>query len=213
MTEEIIKIEKPEAGQFAGKRKLLLVPLLYAWQGAPAEYTVLFDIYWQQVREHVANLESKLGAANRIYHESISVSGEEALQLLEKLSPATHRIVTEKSKSGARFEATEDAALVDEAMDWERHLMMGFISEKVARTVSEFYAEVSKKRYEHISGRLEETFKAGEVAILFIREGNPVQFAADIEVFSVFPPALDEIHRWLRDYKPPEEAEKPEARS
>jgi len=26
-----------------------------------------------------------------------------------------------------------------------------------------------------------------------------VQFARDIEVFSVAPPALDEIHRWLRE--------------
>jgi hypothetical protein len=26
-----------------------------------------------------------------------------------------------------------------------------------------------------------------------------VQFPGDVEVFSIFPPALDEIHRWLRD--------------
>ena len=26
-----------------------------------------------------------------------------------------------------------------------------------------------------------------------------VQFAKDIEVFSVAPPGLDDIHRWLRD--------------
>ncbi|GAH60367.1 unnamed protein product, partial [marine sediment metagenome] len=30
-------------------------------------------------------------------------------------------------------------------------------------------------------------------------EGYKLQFPGDIEVFSVFPPALDEIHRWLRD--------------
>ena len=29
--------------------------------------------------------------------------------------------------------------------------------------------------------------------------GNRVQFPADIEVFSVAPPALDDIHRWMRD--------------
>jgi len=26
-----------------------------------------------------------------------------------------------------------------------------------------------------------------------------VQFPSNIEVFSIFPPSLDEIHRWLRD--------------
>ena len=37
------------------------------------------------------------------------------------------------------------------------------------------------------------------MALLFIREGHRVQFPPDIEVFSVAPPVLDEIHRWLRD--------------
>jgi len=46
---------------------------------------------------------------------------------------------------------------------------------------------------------LNETLQRGEAAILFIREGHMVQFAKDIEVFSVAPPALDDIHRWLRD--------------
>ena len=35
-----------------------------------------------------------------------------------------------------------------------------------------------------------------------------VQFPVDIEVFSVAPPALDEIHRWLRDRSQAVPAEK-----
>ncbi len=81
---------------------------------------------------------------------------------------------------------------------------MGFISEKVAQMVSDFFTEATKKRYEHIAKRIDETFKEKEVALLFIREGHRIQFPPDIEVFSVFPPALDDIHRWLRDYKPEE---------
>lgn len=204
MTGELGRIEKPEAGQFAGKRKLLLVPLLYSWKDAPAEYGIMFDIYWQQVGEHVANLEAKLGAVARIYHESVGVAGEEGLRLLEELSPSTFKLVGEKSRAGAQIEATEDSELVEEAVDWERHLMMGFISQKVARVVSESFAETSKKRYEHIAKRIAETFKANEVAVLFIREGHRIQFPADIEVFSVFPPALNDIQRWMRDYSPEE---------
>ena len=199
------KVEKPEAGQFANKRKLLLVPLLYSWKEAPADYAILFDIYWQQVKEHLAGIEAKIGSVNRIYHESIAVSGEEALQLLEKLSPASYKIAGEKSRAGAMVEATEDASLVEEAMDWERHLLMGFISDKVARQVADFFNETSSKRYEHIAKRINETFKNNEVALLFIREGHRVQFSPDIEVFSVFPPALNDIQRWMRDYTPPEE--------
>jgi len=56
-----------------------------------------------------------------------------------------------------------------------------------------------KKRYEHIARKIEETLKEDEAGILFIREGHLVQFPADVEVFSVAPPELDEIHRWQRE--------------
>ena len=181
--------------------------LLYSWQDAPAEYSVLLDIYWQQVREHLANLESKMGGVNRIYHESIAVAGDEGLALLEKLSIASYRIVSEKCRNGAQVEAVEDAELVGESMDWERHLLMGFISEKAAKVVSDFFAESSKKRYEYIAKRINETFKDNEVAVLFIREGHRIQFPSDIEVFSVFPPVLNDIHRWMRDYSPAEKTD------
>jgi len=210
MAEELGKIEKPEAGKFADKRKLYLVPLLYSWQEAPPEYTEKFELYWQQASEHIANLESKMGKVKYIYHESGILSGEEGLNLLEKISPSSCRIATEKCKSGAQFEAVEDAGLVEESMDWERHLMVGFISQKVAQTVSEMFSEASKKRYEHMAERIDETFKVNEAALLFIREGHQVQFPPDIEVFSVVPPVLDEIRRWFRDYRETPAAEKPE---
>jgi hypothetical protein len=47
--------------------------------------------------------------------------------------------------------------------------------------------------------QISETLKDDEAGLLFIREEHSVQFPTDIEVFSVFPPALDEIHRWFRD--------------
>ena len=49
-------------------------------------------------------------------------------------------------------------------------------------------------------GYLPQQLKPDEIAVLFIREGHMVQFPKDIEVFSVAPPALDEIQRWLRDH-------------
>ena len=199
MAEELGKIEKPEAGQFKGKRKLYLVPLLFSWEGAPEEYAEKLNLYWQQVREHIANLESKVGKVNRVYHESISMAGEDGLKVLEKLNPSTCQIARDKCQSGAQLEATEDKELAEESMDWQRHLLMGFVSQKVAKMVSDFFAEASRKRYEHIAERTNETLKDNEVAMLFIWEGHMVQFPPDIEVFSVAPPVLDEIHRWLRD--------------
>ncbi len=199
MTEELGRIEKPEASQFKDKRKLYLVPLLFQWEDAPAEYIEKFNLYWQQVREHLANLESTVGGVALVYHESITVAGEEGLKILEKLNPSSCQIVQASCQGGAQFEAIEDTELAEESMDWERHLLMGFISQKVAKIISDFFTETSKKRYEHIARRIDKTLKDKEAAILFIRAGHRVQFPADIEVFSVAPPALDEIQRWLRD--------------
>lgn len=199
MAEELGKIEKPEARQFKGKRKLYLIPLLFSWEGSPAEYTEKFNLYWQQVKEQIANLESKMGKVNRVYHESITMADEDGLKVLEKLNPSSCQIASDKCQSGAQLEAAEETGLAEESMDWERFLLMGFVSQKVANMVSDFFAEASRKRYEHIAKKINETLKDSEVAMLFIREGHGVQFPPDIEVFSVAPPALDEIHRWLRD--------------
>jgi hypothetical protein len=199
MTDELGRVEKPEAKQYEGKRKLYLVPLVYTYEGAPAEYTEKYSLYWKQAQEHIRNLESRMGTVDLIYHESVTIAGDKGLEIMEKLSPLSCKITKERCQSGAKLEVIEDEELTEETMDWERHFMMGFISSKVARTVSELYAEASKKRYEYIANRINETLGEDNSAILFIRENHRVQFPPDIEVFSVAPPALDEISRWLRD--------------
>jgi len=213
MTEQLGKIEKPEAEHFIGKRKLYLVPLIFSGEGAPPEYAEKFKLYWEQVSQHVANLELKIGKVSHIYHESITLAGEDGLKVIEKLNPPCGQIVKDKCQSGAVLEATEDKELSEESIDWERHLLIGFISQKVAQMVSEFYVTASRKRYKHIAQRIDETIKAKEVGLLFIREGHMVQFPQDIEVFSVAPPALDEIHRWHRDRSSPEKKDESSGKS
>jgi len=205
MAEKLGKIEKPEVEHFTSKRKLYLVPLLFSGEEAPPEYVEKFNLYWEQVGEHVANLESKIGEVGHVYHEAITLAGEGGFELMEKLSPSSCRIAKDKCQSGAQLEAVEDKELADESMDWERHLLIGFVSEKVAKTITEFYLNAYRKRYEHIAQIIDNTLKADEVGILFIREGHIVQFPQDIEVFSVAPPALDEIRRWQRDRSSGEE--------
>ena len=205
MSQELGKIEKPEAASFKQKRKLLIIPLIYSYKDAPPEYDEIYELYWTQVAEHVVNLEAKIGTVSRVYHESISLGGDDGLKIMEKLNPKSCQISKQKCQDGAKLEVIEDKELAEETIDWERCLFIGFLSDKVARKVSEFYIEASRKRYEHISKKIDETLKPDEIAILFIREGHLVQFPQDIEVFSVAPPALDEIRRWLRDRTSAEE--------
>jgi hypothetical protein len=83
-------------------------------------------------------------------------------------------------------------------MDWTKCLAAGLQNQKVFDKVYEAYLQSQKKRNEHIAKMIDNTLKKGEIGILLMREGHQVQFPADIEVFYVSPPGLDEIKRWLR---------------
>jgi hypothetical protein len=199
MPEQLGKIEKLEVEHFKQGKKLYLVPLIYCGENAPDEYKEKCNRYWQQVAEQLVGLSSKIGMVNRVYHESIFESGESGMMAAEKLNAASYRIAKTHCDNGAVFEAIEERELLEEVMDWQRCLMIGFMSDRVASTVSGFYSEVAKKRNELMARRISETLKEDEAGLLFIREEHSVQFPGDVEVFSIFPPALDEIHRWYRD--------------
>ena len=199
MSEELGKIEKPEAEGFKKGRKLYFVPLFYVGRDAPAEYLEKLDKYWHQVEQHINNLEAKLGQVSRIFHELIPASGEDGVNTVKDLNEKCYEIVKSRLDKGVPLEATEDSELLTEFMDWGRCLGIGLQNQKVFTRVYESYVEVSKKRNEFIAKHIDETLKADEAGILFMREGHQVQFPSDIEVFYVSPPALDEINRWFRD--------------
>ena len=85
---------------------------------------------------------------------------------------------------------------------------------QVADTVSNGFINTTKMRYEHIVNRITEILKEDESGVLFIREEQTAQFPDELEIFSVMPPSLDDIHRWFREQaaKPTKVAEndKPE---
>jgi hypothetical protein len=199
MPEQLGKIERLEAEHFKQGKKLYLVPLIYANEGAPDEYKEKCSRYWQQVAEQLTNLAAKIGKVNRVYHESVFQSGEEGMKAVQKLNPGSYGIAKTQCDNGAILETVEDEELFGEVMDWQRCLMLGFVSDKVASKVSGFYVDAAKKRNEFIANKISETLKDDEAGLLFIREEHSVQFPPDVEVFSIFPPVLDEIHRWYRD--------------
>jgi len=199
MPEQLGKIERLEAEYFKHGKKLYVVPLVYSGEDTPDEYKERCSCYWRQAAEQLANLAEKVGKVNRIYHESVSRCGEDGMKVLERLNPSSYEIARTQCDSGATFETIEERDLLEEVMDWQRCLMLGFMSDKVANRISELYVEAARKRNESMARKISETLKNEEAGLLFITEGHSVQFPADVEVFSIFPPALDEIHRWLRD--------------
>jgi len=207
MSEELGKIEKPSAEEFKRGRKLCFIPLIYCGQEPQAEYLEKFNKYWDQVETQMGDLELKLGRVNKIYHELIPMGSDDGLKAIKELNDKSYQIIKNRLDKGAQLEATEESEPLTEFMDWSKCLAAGLQNQKVFIKVYELYTEASKNRNEHIVRQIDETLKADEVGILFMREGHQVQFPSSIQVFYVAPPALDEIKRWFRDHeaKSPEE--------
>ena len=199
MSAELGKIEKPSAKEFKEGRKLFFIPLIYGGKDLPTQYLGIFNKYWKQVENQIENLELKLGQVNRIYHELIPLTGEDGIKVLKELNNKSCQIAESRIARGSQLEALEDADILTEFMDWSRCLAIGLQNHKVMETVYEAYNESSRNRNEFISKYVDETLRADEIGILFMREGHKITFPSDIEIFYVSPPALDEIKRWFRN--------------
>ena len=200
MTQELGRIERPSAEDYQGKRKLLLVPNLYYPQILEEDGTAILNRYWEQTRAQISSLETVLGPVKHIYHGSVAEGGDEGVKGLEAGETPSLAIIMEKCQSGATLEATEDADVLRENLDLQRCLMLPLSSEQVAVELREWFNDSVRRRYEHISARIDETLGENEVGLLVINERHQVQFPSDMVVFFVAPPALDEFRRWLDDW-------------
>lgn len=208
MTQELSRIERPSAEQYRGRRKLILVPLVYgpAPPGdAPedtdaAEGAAALQTYWEQAQTQVAALENALGGIRRIYHESIAIGGDAGMEQLAGGDRRSYNLVSAKLAAGATLEAAESLDLLLETLDWQRCLMLPMTSPAVAARLQEWFADANRRRYRHLAGRIDETLDADGVGLLLIGEGHQTQFPGDIEVFYVSPPALAQFRRWLQNW-------------
>ena len=199
MSEALGRVEKPAADSFRNRRKLLVVFLVYPYEDAPDGYAERCERYWKQVGEQIRSLEARLGPVQHVYHESVYEAGDKGLELLEQLNRYSHQISRACADSGGSFEALEEREIAAELSDLGRFMMFGFASNKIGQLVRDLHSQAEKKRKEHVTGVIDSTLKSDDVGLLFASERHGLQFPSDIEVFSVVPPALDELHRWLRD--------------
>jgi hypothetical protein len=201
MSEELGKIEKPNAADFKLGRKLYFVPLVFTSRELTKEYNEINDRYWEQVESQIAGLESRLGKTAHIFHELVPESGEEGLKTLKQLKVNSLKIVESRLSQGTVLDSAEDENILAELMDWSRCLALGLQSHEVYSTIYKSYIEASKKRNESITRKIDQTLKENQSAILIMGESHQVSFPPDIQIFYISPPALDELKRWLRDYE------------
>ena len=197
MSQELGRMERPSAEAFRGKRKLFLVPRVYPPPVDEAEGSAIVQRYWDQVDAQVSSLESGLGPVRHVYHESVTDGGDGALSKMESIDGRCHAFIQARCMAGAAYEATEDREVLEETIDLQGCMMLPFTGARVPAGLREWLADGTRRRYEYVARRIDETLEEDEVGVLFINERHQVQFPAGVEVFFVSPPALDEYRRWL----------------
>ena len=200
MTTPLSQIPRPQADRFQDRKKLFLVPNYVMPPDGPPDGLELVERYWSEVRDSIANLERSLGPASRVYHELIYADGEDGLAQVDMMNPQGAAFIRAMCQSTGALHALEDAELVHEHTDWQRVLALGPASQKVFAAALEGYQSTLQARYDSIAEKLSEDLSEGDAAALFIREDHRVQFPADVQVFFVAPPSLDNLKRWLESY-------------
>ncbi|MBC8280098.1 MAG: hypothetical protein H8E48_04860 [Chloroflexi bacterium] len=212
MAEELGRVQRPPASQYDGRRKLLLVPLIYGPQADDPEGATVLQNYWEQMQTQVTALEEALGGLQHIYHESLTVGGSEGLEQLGTADLRSHGFISAKTESGAVLEPTEDMDVLLETLDLQRCMMIPLASASVGSKLQEWHSESNRQRYDHIAANIDGSLGENETGLLLISERHQVQFPSDIEVFYVSPPALDEYRRWFNNWMEQQQADAAAAR-
>ena len=192
---------KGSYAEFAGKRKLQLVPYVAAVRD-DAELDGLITAYWEEAFGQVAKLEESLGPVRHVFHEGSVGEGEESAKVIEQGNPAGFLHVHAVMERGARLESTEDAEALRETLDLHRCLSIVKASRSVQERLLAWFEEARARRYAFIARRVSEAMEPDAVELLVISPDHRVQFDADVGVIYVAPPTLDRINSWLRDHPP-----------
>ncbi|MBI2965110.1 MAG: hypothetical protein HYY34_02770 [Chloroflexi bacterium] len=193
------RIERPEAAVILGERKLYVAALIYPIPGAPGGFSDRLSAYWKAIDDHVGRLESRAGIVKHIFHEGIADAADAGLEAVKEVNEPAHSLIKSRVDAGADFEALEDDEAFAEAVDWSRCVQLGFMSRKVAETVSEAYRKATEARFDHMKKTIEESLGQSEAGLLIAASTRGLQLSASINVYNVVPPQLDELMRWLRD--------------
>ena len=203
MTQELGRIGRPSVEQYRGRRKLILLPLVYSQAQDEPDGSAALQNYWDQAQTQASALENALGGLQRVYHESVTAG--RICWSWSSFNPATcaaTHFVSLKCETGAVLEATEDFEILLETLDLQRCLMMPIASShrRVTR-LQEWHAEANQQPIRSTSPTAStRPWRRMGLGLLLISERHQVQFPPDIEVFYVSPPALDEFRRWLQNW-------------
>lgn len=192
-------VGKASYSEFAGKRKLLIVPYIVAFSD-DAALVEMVQTYWRDAVAQVRNLERGLGTATHLFHEGATEGGEEGVRALESGNPHGYAELKGLVEGGATFEQTEDVESLLEAMDLHRCMSIVQASNRVAARLMQWFEESRTARHQAIAARIDERMEADSVGILVVSPDHDIKFPANVEAVYVVPPVLDKINMWMREH-------------
>ena len=153
--------------------------------------------YWSAVKAQLDRQAITSGAIERIFVETVTGRGEDALVQLQQINPAASQLVRNLIASGAVIEEFEDTELLTELIDWGQCGSQNLMSDKVRNVVQSGQVEAAGARDDHLQARLNDAIGDDESAVVFAVSGQ-LPIPGRIERFIVSPPELDQLERWLR---------------
>jgi len=196
---ELGQIQRPQADEFSGKRKLYCVANIYPLEEAENDYHELVRKYWDEVAQQIEKVEAA-GKVQKIFCEIIYQQGDEALNVLGTINERMLQIIKKKLEEGSTLIPLENKEILGPYTDWSNCLRVVFTKEVFSK-VLEFYKEFSEKRLQHFMSVIDSNLAEAEAGLLFMKDEDrsKLQFPKDIEVFLITPPSYDDIIRWFRE--------------
>ena len=177
-------------------RSLFIVRLVQPFPGLDG-YDAMLSNYWSAVKAQLDRQAITSGAIKRIFVETVTGRGEDALVQLQQINPSASQLVRSLIASGAVIEEFEDTELLTELIDWGQCASQNLMSEKVRSVVQSGQVEAAGARDEYLQKRLNDAIGDDESAVVFAVSGQ-LPIPDRIERFIVSPPELDQLERWLR---------------
>lgn len=177
-------------------RSLFIVRMVQPFPGLDGYDAVLAN-YWSAVRNQLDRQMVSSGPINRVFVETVTGRGEDALLQLNQANPQAHSLVRYMVGNGASVEEFEDVELLGQLIDWGQCASQNLVSEKVRNVVASGQADAASQRDEHLMKRLNDGIGDDESALVLAVSGQ-LPIPDRVERFIVSPPELDQLERWLR---------------
>lgn len=213
---ELGKIEKPEASNFSGKRKLYVVPTL-PFEELASQYDLGMKVerFWGEVKEKINYFISTYGNINTLYIEGINDDQKAGQEYLEKSEKENnyYKLLKNLIDGGTVLRGIEKSGRMEKLKllfeEYSKSFLpeikefhMGYYGkdikfdgwqEYLVKNIQEIQDEMGKSAT-RILGEL----PPDSSGVLIITDGRPIEFPEGIDIFQIRPPAFDEIERIIR---------------